>query len=88
MFILAFLFALIGPRFATIMWWLINPARFSVAFSTFLFPLLGLLFLPWTTLMYVAVFPGGISLFNMFFLILAFMADLGSYASSAYKYRY
>ena len=87
MWILLFLFTLIGPRFATIMWWLFNPFRFNSAFSTVIFPLLGIFFLPWTTLMYVGVFPGGLSFWNWLFLGLAFVADLGSYGSGAYKYK-
>ena len=52
--------ALLGPRAAIVVWWLIEPSRWSLAFSSFVIPLLGFLFLPWTTLAYVFVAPGGV----------------------------
>ena len=42
---------LLGPRFGILIWWLFDPARWSLAFDTFILPFLGFLFLPWTTLM-------------------------------------
>ena len=54
----AILFAF-GPRAAILVWWLIEPIRWGAAFDTFLWPFLGFLVLPWTTLMYVAVAPAG-----------------------------
>lgn len=86
MFLLLFLFILIGPRFATVMWWLFQPERFNLAFTNFLVPILGIIFLPWTTLMYMLVFPGGLSGFDILFLILAFLGDMASYFGGA-KYR-
>jgi hypothetical protein len=79
-------FALIlagAPRAAFLVWWLMQPARFSATFSTIMWPLLGVLFLPWTALMYVIVAPGGISVINWIFLALALFADLGSYGGGA-----
>lgn len=50
-----------GPRLAFLVYWLIAPLRVSAAFDMFNLPLvvgiLGLVFIPWTTLMYVIVFP-------------------------------
>ena len=51
---------LFGPRVVIIFWWLIEPARWSLAYDSFILPFLGFLFLPWTTLMYVLVSPGGV----------------------------
>ena len=58
--LVATLFAL-GPRAAILVWWLIEPVRMSAAFDTAIWPLVGFLFLPWTTLMWLVVFPGGIN---------------------------
>jgi len=69
----AILFAF-GPRAGILVWWLIEPIRWGAAFETFLWPFLGFLVLPWTTLMYVAVFPGGINGFDWFWL---WMLDRG-----------
>ena len=78
---------LLGPRFAALIWWLINPLRFNAAFSTFIWPLLGIIFLPWTTLMYLSIFPGGIVGFDWIWLALALFADIASYGGGAYGNR-
>jgi hypothetical protein len=68
-----------APRLAFVLWWLVQPTRFNVTFDTILLPLLGVVFLPWTALMYVIVFPDGISVVNWIFLGLALAVDIGSY---------
>ncbi len=80
---------LLGPRFATLVWWLINPVRFNLAFSSFIWPLLGLIFLPWTTLMYLIVWSPltGIYGFDWVWLGLAVVADIASYGGGAYGNR-
>ncbi|NMI01025.1 hypothetical protein [Pseudonocardia acidicola] len=79
LFIILLLF---GPRTAIVIWWLIAPLRWSATFGSFLVPFLGFLFLPWTTLMYVLVAPGGIVGFDYLWLALALLADISSYAGS------
>ena len=69
--------ALIGPRVSIVAWWLLDSARWSGVFGTFLWPLLGLLFLPWTTLVFVWVAPGGVSGLGLVALVLAVLFDLG-----------
>ena len=44
--------AILGPRAAILVWWLVDQALWARAFDTFIWPLLGFLFLPWTTLLY------------------------------------
>lgn len=78
---------LLGPRLGIIVWGLAQPARWDLAFSTFVWPLLGFVFLPWTTLMYVAVAPGGVTGFDWFGIVLAVVADLASYTGGAYGNR-
>ncbi len=82
---------LFGPRFAILVWWLIQPGRWMLAFDRFHLPFLwqflGFLFLPWTTIMYVLVFPGGIVGFDWLWLGLGVLADVASYSSSAYNGR-
>jgi hypothetical protein len=74
----------LGPRFGGILWWLFWPDRwygenFS-AFDSLIWPILGIIFLPWTTLMYVAVAPGGVNgIWEWLFLILAVVIDVGAY---------
>ena len=47
--------AFIGPRFALLLVWIFDSNRVDAAFSTWVWPLLGLLFFPWTTLCYLIV---------------------------------
>jgi hypothetical protein len=84
-----FLFTLLlGPRVAILFWWLFEPGRWSSAFSTWLWPFFGFLFLPWTTLMFVIVAPlGAVNGWDWFWLTLAFFADVSSYASNGYANR-
>jgi hypothetical protein len=84
--VVAALFAL-GPRAAIFFWWLLQPARFSATFDTILWPALGFLFAPWTTLMYVLVYPGGITGFDVFFLVLAVGMDAFSWFGGGYTNR-
>jgi hypothetical protein len=73
----------LGPRAAILLWWLIEPLRWSAVFDTFLLPFLGFMFLPWTTLMYVVVGIGGITGWDWLWIGLAVFADIASYAGGA-----
>ena len=85
----------LGPRIAGVIWWLVDRLRWSASFRDWpldslwwIWPVLGLIFLPWTTLMYVAVAPGGVEGFwEWGFLILAFIIDLGAYGGGGYGNR-
>jgi hypothetical protein len=87
------LLVFLGPRIAGIFWWLIQPLRWNTAFGSifggsslwWIWPVLGLIFLPWTTLMYVLVAPGGVvGIWEWGFLILAVVLDIGSYTGGGY----
>lgn len=77
----------LGPRVGILIWWLVEPLRWQLAFNSFVWPILGVIFLPWTTLMYVMVAPGGVTGFNWFWVILAVVADIASYSGSVYGNR-
>ena len=79
------LLALLGPRLTVLIWWLMRPAYFSATFTTIFWPLLGFLFLPWLTLVYLLVAPGGITGLDTVWLVLAVLLDLSSYGGSAYS---
>ena len=79
---------LLGPRVAGAIWWLVQPVRWQAAFSgSWLWPVLGLVFVPWLTLMYVLVAPGGIVGFDWVWLGLALVGDIGSYSGGGYGNR-
>ena len=77
----------LGPRAAILIWWLISPTRWEAAFDSFIWPFLGLIFAPWTTLMWVSVAPGGITGFDFVIVGLGIFADIASYSSSAWYNR-
>jgi hypothetical protein len=53
------LFAGIFPRLALLIVWVARPERVDAAFDTFLLPLLGIIFLPFATLIYVLLYTPG-----------------------------
>jgi hypothetical protein len=74
---------LLGPRVVIVFWWLLEPVRWAAAFDTFLLPLFGFLFLPWTTLMYVLVSPAGLTGADFLWLGLALLGDIATIAGGA-----
>ena len=76
------LIALISPRLALFAMWLFSN-MLDRAYDSWLLPVLGFFLLPWTTLAYAVMWDVGtlkIDGFEWFIVILAFLADLGSYA--------
>jgi hypothetical protein len=73
-----------GPRLAFVLWWLVQPGRFSLAFnSSWLWPVLGVVFLPWTALMWVIVAPtGSLNGFAWIWIALALLADIATYVGN------
>lgn len=87
------LFAIFGglfPRLAVLFLWLARPVLFDAAFGgSFLLPVLGIIFLPFTTLIYALVWTPGIGLTGLDWLwvILALILDIGGYGSTGYANR-
>jgi hypothetical protein len=87
------LLATLGPRFALLLMWLFGD-RVDRAFDSWIWPLLGLLFLPWTTLAYVLAWSpgGGVSGGEWLFDANGLVADIATYsgrkATSVYRERY
>ena len=77
----------LGPRAGVLIWWLIRPAYYQTVFQGFIWPILGLIFAPWTTLIYLLVAPGGVTGFDWVWLSLAILVDLGTYAGGGYGNR-
>ncbi len=77
----------LGPRIAAPIWWLVQPVRWNTTFSSALWPILGIIFAPWTTMMYVIEFPGGISGWEWLWLGLAVVADIAWWAGGGFRKR-
>jgi hypothetical protein len=86
---LAGIAGLIGPRIALAVWWILGD-KVQAVFSSWIWPLLGLIFLPWTTLFYVIAWSaiGGVNGAWWIFVALGVALDLGSYSARAAKSRY
>jgi len=82
------LFASLAPRLALLFLWIFTPLV-SRAFNFFLWPLLGLAFLPYTTIIYVLVFVPHIGVvgWTWLWIILGLFLDLAAYAGSGYGNR-
>jgi hypothetical protein len=73
-----------APRLAFLFMWVFTPLV-DRAFNTFVAPLLGLAFLPVTSIVYVLLWkPGiGVSGWAWLWVVFALLADLGAYFGSA-----
>jgi len=80
---LVVLLAFISPRLALFAIFLFSDLL-SDAFDSWFVPLLGFFLLPWTTLAYAVMWAAStneVTGFEWFIVVLAFVIDLGSYAS-------
>jgi hypothetical protein len=81
----------LGPRIAFLWVWIFNSARITLAFGgSFWWPLLGLLFLPWTALAWVAAYAptGGVTGIGWVVVAFGFLLDIASYSGRAAQGRY
>ena len=81
------LFAIMGaltPRLLFLIIWIARPAYVDAVFDTFVFPLLGLIFLPFTTLLWVLLDapPNGVEGADWLWIGLAVLLDLSHYAGA------
>ena len=79
----------LGPRAGILIWYLVNPRLWAFAFpTTWITPLLGSIFLPWVTLMYVIVSPGRTPVgWDWLWLGLALVADIAWWAGGGFRRR-
>ena len=75
----------IFPRAAFVIYWIARPGKVDAAFSTVIWPLLGIIFLPLTTLMYTVLYTVGVGVTGgeWFWVVLAFLLDMGHWAAGA-----
>ncbi len=78
---------LLGPRAAIVVWWLLEPARWAAAFDSTLWPIVGFILLPWMTLMFVVVAPGGVEGFDYVWLVIGLAMDLFTWGGGAFTNR-
>ena len=74
------------PRFADIFLWIARPQQFTAPFGgSWIWPLLGIIFLPFTTLIYVLLwqFPQGVTGWDWLWIAIAFLLDVSHWAATA-----
>lgn len=88
------LLAIFGPRLILVLIWIFNQPYLNRVFDNLIVPLLGFLFLPWTTLAYAFAFNSfrGTTLFGLdtvgtIVLVIGFLIDIGSYGGGGYGNR-
>lgn len=83
------LLALVGPRLVLFLLWLFTD-YLSRAFDGLLLPLLGFLFLPWTTIAYAFAINslGGLNGIGLVVVVLGLLVDLGVLGGGARNRRY
>lgn len=79
------LLVFIGPRVAALAWYVLDTARWNAAFSNILWPCLGFIFLPWTTMAWVWMSPGGVSGLEWAIVGLGFLLDIGAFGGGNYS---
>jgi hypothetical protein len=76
------LLALVSPRLLLAVLWFMTPYVQPNAFQGFLWPLLGLIFMPWMTLGLVWGYNTEFGLFQMVAIVVGALADLGSFGGA------
>ena len=74
----------LAPRFAAVVYWIWRPARWELAFDgSWVWPVLGIIFLPVTTIVWVVVAVNGVASWDFLWLGIAVFIDIGQGAKSA-----
>jgi hypothetical protein len=83
-----FLLAIFAPRLALGFVWIFGN-RVELAFDSWVWPLLGLIFLPWTTLAYVFLWSPGTGVHGGEWILvgIAVVADISSWAARSARRR-
>jgi hypothetical protein len=83
-------FVALFARLALLVVWIVTPLVNRAFHGGWLLPLLGILFLPITTLAYVLVYDisGSVTGWGWLWVVLALLLDLGTHSSGAYTNRH
>jgi hypothetical protein len=89
--------AVMFPRFGSILIWVARPNLFMAAFNgRYIWPILGIIFLPFTTLVYVILWSPGVSMgsgvfglngWDILWLAVAVLVDITHFGTQTYKNR-
>jgi hypothetical protein len=87
---LALIAGFLGPRIAFALLWIFDTNRIDAAFSSWVWPLLGLLFLPWTILLYTLAWGAvnGVHGAGWIAVAIGVVLDLATYSARTAQSRY
>lgn len=73
------------PRFVLLVFWIARPERMDAIFTSFVWPVLGLIFMPFTTLMYVLLWTPsrGVTGWDWVWVGIAAVLDISHWGASA-----
>jgi hypothetical protein len=82
----------LGPRVAFIIWWIADTAFFHRVFDTAFWPIIGVVFAPWTTLFYTIAWWGGTADGGLYFwgyvlVVIGILFDIASHGGGAWRSR-
>jgi hypothetical protein len=80
----------LGPRFAFLLVWIFDTSRVDAAFSSWVWPLLGVIFAPWTFLMYILAWGpvNGVHGAGWIAVVFGVILDVMTYSARAAQSRY
>jgi hypothetical protein len=83
---------ILGPRIALVIWWIVNTSLFDRVFSTVFWPIVGIIFAPWTTLFYVIAWwasspQGQLSGWGYFLIVIGILFDVASQGGGLWRGR-
>jgi hypothetical protein len=79
--------AAIVPRLLLLASWANDQAGWASAFGSPLWPVLGFLFVPWTTFFFALFAPGGFGVLSIVLLLVAVLVDVGTWGGGVFGNR-
>ena len=82
----------LGPRIALIVWWIVDSSLIHKVFSTDFWPVVGIIFAPWTTLLYTIAWRvgtphGHFAFWGYLLIVVGILLDLSSHGGGFWRNR-
>lgn len=83
------LMAIAGPRAAMIIWWLVDMSWFQRVFDTAFWPIVGIIFAPWTLLFYTISMVGGQNVvgWDYVLIVIGILLDVATHGGGIWRNR-
>jgi hypothetical protein len=82
----------LAPRIALIVWWIVRAPFFDKVFSTAFWPVIGIIFAPWTTLFFTISWrygspEGHLAAWGYVLIVIGILFDLASHGGGLWRSR-